>query len=151
MDRIQPRLKLLLLSKGVMAVGSWVFTWLILQVCAVISTTSVALLLLTKMDLTVARVFEPDLLLWLPNKHISLQIGIFAVLRVLAVRIPPHVVFVSELGRLLGLVCALILISRVVKNITLIGTAFWTVTQLLLLLMLLLLVLLITTALQHVV
>ena len=128
MDRIQPRLKLLLLSKGVMAVGSWVFTWLILKVRAVISTTSVALLLLTKMDLTVARVFEPDLLLWLPYEHISLKVRIFAVLRVLPVRIPPHIVFVSELGRLLGLICALILVSCVVKNITLIGTAFWTVT-----------------------
>ena len=149
MDRVHSRLLLLMSCQGVVTIGSWVFTRLILQIRAIVSATSVAWLLLAKLDLTVARVFEPDLLLWLSNEHISLQVGIFAVLRVLAMRFPSYTVLVSELGRLYGSICTLILVSSVVKNITLIGAADRTVTWLLMLLMLLLLVLLISCALEH--
>ena len=72
MDRVHSRLLLLMSSKGVVTIGSWIFTRLILQIRAIVSVTTVAWLLLTKLDLTVARVFEPDLLLWLSNEHISL-------------------------------------------------------------------------------
>ena len=58
-------------------------------------------------------------------------------------RFAPYTVLVSELGRLYGSICALILVSSEVKDITLIGTAHWTVTHILLL------VLLITTAFEH--
>ena len=64
-------------------------------------------------------------------------------------RFPSYTVLVSELGRLYGSICTLILVSSVVKNITLIGAADRTVTWLLMLLMLLLLVLLISCALEH--
>ena len=101
-------------------IGSRVFTRLILQIRTIISATPVAWLLLTKLDLTVARVFEPDLLLWLSNEHISLKVGIFAVLRVLAMRFPSYTVLVSELGRLYGSICTLILVSSIVKDITLV-------------------------------
>ena len=149
MDRVHSRLLLLMSSKSVVTIGSWVFTWLILQICGIVSATTVAWLLLSKLDLTIASVFEPYLLLWLSNEHISLKVGIFAVFRVLAMRFPSYTVLVSELGRLNGSICALILVSSEVKDITLIGAAHWTVTWLLMLLMLLLLLLLISSALEH--
>ena len=67
-------------------------------------------------------------------------------------RVSPNAVLVSELGRLHRLIGSLILVSCIVKHITLVGTANWTVTQLLLLLlMLLLLVLIIATTFEHIV
>ena len=65
-------------------------------------------------------------------------------------RVPPYVVIVSELGRRDGRIRTLVILVRcVVKHIALIGTAHWTVTQVLMMLTMMMGLLCIATAFEH--